>query len=110
MLSGNNLNASTPNQSGFLIVCLLLGIGGGFAPFDIYAGLDGYGWLSRYYLNQTLVAMVAGGTLGLLVGWLLDTKIKTPLRRSSTAGWLWAILCICVFLFLFLRTSLQGVR
>jgi hypothetical protein len=106
-LSGNDLNASSPNESGFVVVCLLLGIGGGFASFDIYAGLDGYGWLGRHYINQTLIAMVVGGTLGLLVGLLLDTKIKTPPRRSSTAGWLWAMLCICVFLFIFLCPALQ---
>ena len=89
---------------------LLLGLGVGFAPFEMYAALDGYGWLSKYHLNRTLVALVAGGTIGLVLGLVLDAKLRASDQRAAAASWIWTILVVGVFLYLFFRPAFQGVR
>jgi uncharacterized protein YacL len=109
-LSGNALNDSAPKHSGLLVACLLLGLGIGFAPFEMYAALDGYGWLSKYHLNRTLIAMVVGGTIGLVLGLVLDTKLRLSHQRAAAASWIWTLLVVGAFLYLFFRPAFQGVR
>ena len=103
-------NSSASKQSSFLIVSLLLGIGAGFAPFDIHAALGGYTGLSRYYVDNTVLAMAIGGTTGLALGLVLDSKIKAPKLRARVAGWMWTALAIGVILFAAFRPSFQYVR
>lgn len=89
---------------------MLVGIAVGFAPFEMYAALNGSNWLSEPHLNRTLVAMVVGGTIGFLIGFLLDTKISTVQQRAAAVNWCWTILIVGVFLFLFFRPAFQGSR
>ena len=49
---------------GFLTVTMLLGVASGSRP-DRYAASAGCDWRSPDYMSQTLVAMVAGGVIGL---------------------------------------------
>lgn len=107
-MSGNALNDSAPKNSRLLVACLLLGLGIGFAPFEMYAALDGYGWLSEYHLNRTLIAMVAGGTIGL--GLVLDAKLRLTHHCAAAASWIWTLLVAGAFLYLFFRPAFQGVR
>ena len=86
----------------------MLGIGAGFAPADMIAGMSGYTWLSRFHLTGTLIAMVVGGSLGLILGMVLDSKLTSPRSRETVLGRLWAILFIGALLFLFFRPAFQA--
>jgi hypothetical protein len=109
-LQDKSLNAPPEKGSGFLIPAMLIGIGAGYAPADIYAGLNGYQGLGRYHLNQTLIAMVTGGVLGLALGILLDAKLRSPRRRSSVLNWMWVLLVFGYLLFQIIRPALQSAR
>ncbi len=76
----------------------------------MYAALDGYGWLSKYHLNRTLIAMFAGGAIGLVIGLVLDENLRTNQQRAAIAGWIWTIFAVGAFLYLLLRPAFQGVR
>jgi hypothetical protein len=57
---------------GILIASMLVGVAAGFAPMDLYAISEGYEWSSPGYIPQALLAMCAGGVMGLATGWTVD--------------------------------------
>ena len=110
VLAVENKNSKNQQPGGLLVTCLLFGLVIGFAPFEMYAAADGWGWLSRYHLNRTLTAMVVGGVIGLAIGFVLDARLRTAQQRSATIGWIWTILATGYFFYLFFRPAIQGVR
>jgi hypothetical protein len=101
-------NSMTPQREfGFLAVSMLLGVGCVFAAYDLYAGLDGYGGLSSYYMNQTVTGMIIGG---IAIGWIFDVSVKNPETRRTLQKRLWELLFIGVFLFWLFRPALHNAR
>ncbi len=86
---------------------MLVGVAAGFAPMELYAISEGYEWSSPDYMPQTLLAMCAGGVMGLATGWIVDACVFDSESRKRVVRGMWALLLICAVLFLFSRTVFQ---
>ena len=94
---------------GVLVATMLVGVAAGFAPMELYAISEGYEWSSPDYVPQTLLAMCAGGVMGLATGWTVDACVFDAESRRRIVRSLWALLLIGTVLFLFSRTVFQLV-
>ena len=101
-------NAASP--FGFLVVGILLCAGFGFAAVDFHAGGQGYDWSSRYFIAQTIAAMIIGSVLGLLLGLILDATITDSGKRRTLLAVAWTALAVGVFAFMVLRPAFQAAR
>lgn len=104
-------NSRNPKREfGLLSVSMLIGIGGGFASHDLYAGLNGYDGFSPYYVNQTVNGMIFGCVAGIAIGWILDACVANAETREMLQKCLWVLLCIGFILFWLFRPALHNAR
>lgn len=89
---------------------MLVGIASGFVPMDLYALSVGYDWRSPYFMSQTLIAMVAGGTIGLATGWIIDACVFDDDTRGKVVRGLWTLLLVGALAFLIIRQALQMIH
>jgi hypothetical protein len=103
-------NAKRRYPFGVLAATMLVGVASGFVPMDLYAVSEGYDWRSPYYMSQTLIAIVAGGAMGLATGWVIDACVYDDDARRKVVHGLWALLVVGLVVFLIIRPALQLTR
>ena len=59
---------------------------------------------------QTLVAMVAGGVIGLAIGCIVDALVTDDESRRRIIGVLWMLLSVGVIVFWVVRPAFQVAR
>ncbi len=96
--------------SGFLAVSLLLGTSYGFFLVEFAAVTHGYHWSSRFYIDPAITAIVCGGMVGLILGFVLDTTVSNPETRQKLAKSLWLLLIFSWFLFNLLLPGFSRAR
>jgi NhaP-type Na+/H+ or K+/H+ antiporter len=82
----------------------------GYAVADSLAGSEGYWWGSHYFIDQSLMLIICGTSLGIVLGTLIGAVPKWNRYAVHRLPYVWTAFAFCLVVYQIIRPILQVAR